>query len=103
MSWNVSKPRIACVASSAAAARAAQAELAARYELIAPGNCEVRVALGAEEALRFGEERLLGTVAVFIEKPLQHVEKLVHRHPVRDAARRVNRDARADGRAHEPE
>jgi hypothetical protein len=31
MSWDVSKPRIACVASSAAAARTAQADLAARY------------------------------------------------------------------------
>ena len=33
MSWNGSKPRIACVASNTAAARTAQADLATRYDL----------------------------------------------------------------------
>jgi NAD+ kinase len=43
--------RIACVASSSAAARAAQAELAARYELVDPGDCDVVVALGGDGLL----------------------------------------------------
>jgi NAD+ kinase len=51
MSWNASKPRIACVASSVAAARAAQADLAARYDLVDPGDCEVIVALGGDGLL----------------------------------------------------
>jgi NAD+ kinase len=51
MSWGGSKPRIACVASSSAPARAAQAELAARYELVDPGDCEVIVALGGDGLL----------------------------------------------------
>jgi NAD+ kinase len=51
MSWSAAKPRIACVASSAAAARAAQADLAARYELVDPGDCDVIVALGGDGLL----------------------------------------------------
>jgi NAD+ kinase len=51
MSWVGSKPRIACVASSAAPARAAQADLAARYELVDPGDCDVIVALGGDGLL----------------------------------------------------
>jgi hypothetical protein len=51
MSSVASWPRIACVASSAAAARAAQADLAARYELVDPGDCEVIVALGGDGLL----------------------------------------------------
>jgi len=51
MSWNAAKPRIACVASSAAAARAAQADLAARYDLVDPGDCDVIVALGGDGLL----------------------------------------------------
>jgi NAD+ kinase len=51
MSWNASKPRIACVASSSAAARAAQADLAARYDLVDPGDCDVIVALGGDGLL----------------------------------------------------
>jgi hypothetical protein len=42
MSWSAAKPHIACVASSSPAARAAQADLAARYDLVAPGDCDVR-------------------------------------------------------------
>src|SRR5688572_25777510 len=51
MSRNSSKPRIACVASSSAAARAAQTELAARYQLVDPGDCDVIVALGGDGLL----------------------------------------------------
>jgi len=51
MSWVTSKPRIACVASSAAPARAAQTELAARYDLVDPGDCDVIVALGGDGLL----------------------------------------------------
>ena len=51
MSWNASKLRVACVASSAAAARAAQADLAARYDLVDPGDCDVIVALGGDGLL----------------------------------------------------
>src|SRR5918996_6231104 len=51
MSWNASKPRIACVASSAAAARTAQADLAARYDLVDPDDCDVIVALGGDGLL----------------------------------------------------
>jgi NAD+ kinase len=51
VSWVAAKPRIACVASSAAAARAAQADLAARYDLVDPGDCEVIVALGGDGLL----------------------------------------------------
>jgi NAD+ kinase len=51
MSWVGSKPRIACVASSSAPAQAAQAELAARYELVDPGDCDVIVALGGDGLL----------------------------------------------------
>jgi NAD+ kinase len=46
MSWVAAKPRIACVA-----ARAAQAELAARYDLVDPGDCDVIVALGGDGLL----------------------------------------------------
>jgi NAD+ kinase len=46
-----SKPRIACVASSSGRARAAQAELAARYDLVDPGDCDVIVALGGDGLL----------------------------------------------------
>jgi NAD+ kinase len=45
------KPRIACVASSSAPARAAQADLAARYDLVDPGDCDVIVALGGDGLL----------------------------------------------------
>jgi NAD+ kinase len=51
VSWIGSKPRIACVASSAAAARAAGADLAARYDLVHPGDCDVIVALGGDGLL----------------------------------------------------
>src|SRR5512133_4124314 len=51
MSWIGSKPRLACVASSAAAARTAQADLAARYDLVDPGDCDVIVALGGDGLL----------------------------------------------------
>jgi NAD+ kinase len=51
VSWVGSKPRIACVASSSAAARAAQAELAARDDLVDPGDCDVIVALGGDGLL----------------------------------------------------
>src|SRR6058998_3864640 len=51
MSWVASKPRIACVASSSAAARAARADLAARYDLVDPGDCDVIVALGGDGLL----------------------------------------------------
>src|SRR5512132_2006702 len=51
MSWIGSKPRLACVASSSAAARTAQADLAARYDLVDPGDCEVIVALGGDGLL----------------------------------------------------
>jgi NAD+ kinase len=51
MSWVGSKPRIACVASSSAVARAAQADLAARYDLVDPSDCEVIVALGGDGLL----------------------------------------------------
>src|SRR5918992_416023 len=51
MSWVGSKPRLACVASSSAAARAAQADLAARYDLVDPGDCDVVVALGGDGLL----------------------------------------------------
>ena len=51
MSWDASKPRIACVASSAAAAPTAQADLAARYDLVDPGDCDVIVALGGDGLL----------------------------------------------------
>jgi NAD+ kinase len=47
----VVEPRIACVSSSAAAARAAQAELAARYDLVDPDECDVIVALGGDGLL----------------------------------------------------
>src|SRR5215217_2715812 len=51
MSRNASKPHIACVASSAVAARTAQADLAARYDLVDPGDCDVIVALGGDGLL----------------------------------------------------
>src|SRR4029453_11031868 len=51
MSWIESKPRIACVSSSSAAARAAQADLAASYDLVDPGDCDVIVALGGDGLL----------------------------------------------------
>jgi NAD+ kinase len=51
MSWIGAKPRIACVASSAPAARAARADLAARYDLVDPGDCDVIVALGGDGLL----------------------------------------------------
>jgi NAD+ kinase len=51
VSWVGSKPRIACVASSSALARAAQAELAARYDLADPDDCDVIVALGGDGLL----------------------------------------------------
>jgi NAD+ kinase len=51
MSWVGSKPRIACVASDSAPARAAQADLAARYDLVDPHDCDVIVALGGDGLL----------------------------------------------------
>jgi NAD+ kinase len=51
VSWAGSKPRIACVASNSATARTAQAELAARYDLVDPGDCDVIVALGGDGLL----------------------------------------------------
>jgi NAD+ kinase len=51
MSWVGSKPRIACVASDSAAAQAAQADLAARYDLVDPDDCDVIVALGGDGLL----------------------------------------------------
>jgi NAD+ kinase len=59
MSSVASKPRIACVASSSAAARAAQAELAARYQLVDPGDCDVVVALGGDGLLLHAIHELL--------------------------------------------
>jgi NAD+ kinase len=46
-----SKPRLACVASSSASARAALTELAACYDLVDPDDCEVIVALGGDGLL----------------------------------------------------
>ena len=51
MSWVGSKPRIACVASDSAPAQAALADLAARYDLADPGDCDVIVALGGDGLL----------------------------------------------------
>ena len=51
MSSVVAKPRIACVASDSAQARAAQAELAARYDLVDPDDSDVIVALGGDGLL----------------------------------------------------
>jgi NAD+ kinase len=51
MSWSAAKPRIACVASSSAPARAAQAELTTRYELVDLDDCDVIVALGGDGLL----------------------------------------------------
>ena len=51
MSWGGSKPRLACVASSSAPARAALTDLAARYGLVDPGDCDVIVALGGDGLL----------------------------------------------------
>jgi NAD+ kinase len=51
MSWMPATPRIACVASSSAPARAAEADLAARYDLVDPGDCDVIVALGGDGLL----------------------------------------------------
>jgi NAD+ kinase len=51
MTWVGSKPRIACVASDSAPARAAQADLAARYDLVDPIDCDVIVALGGDGLL----------------------------------------------------
>jgi NAD+ kinase len=51
MSLVVAKPRIACVASDSVQARAAQAELAARYDLVDPDKCDVIVALGGDGLL----------------------------------------------------
>jgi NAD+ kinase len=51
MSRDASKPRIACVASDSVQARAAQADLAARYDLVDPGDCDVIVALGGDGLL----------------------------------------------------
>jgi NAD+ kinase len=59
MSTVASEPRIACVASSSAAARAAQAELAARYELVDPDDCDVIVALGGDGLLLHAIHELL--------------------------------------------
>jgi NAD+ kinase len=46
-----STPRIACVASNSAPGRAAQADLAARYDLVDPDKCDVIVALGGDGLL----------------------------------------------------
>src|SRR4029450_13305594 len=51
MSSVVAKPRIACVASDSVQARAAQAELTARYDLVDFDGCEVIVALGGDGLL----------------------------------------------------
>ena len=51
MSRSAAKPRIACVASNSPAARAAQADLAARYDLADPDDCDVIVALGGDGLL----------------------------------------------------
>ena len=51
MSLVVAKPRIACVASDSVQAWAAQAELAARYDLVDPDDCDVIVALGGDGLL----------------------------------------------------
>jgi NAD+ kinase len=51
MPWVGTKPRIACVASNAASARAGVVELAARYDLVDPGDCDVIVALGGDGLL----------------------------------------------------
>jgi NAD+ kinase len=44
-------PRIACVASSSERAQAGRAELASRYDLVAPEDCTVIVALGGDGLL----------------------------------------------------
>jgi NAD+ kinase len=51
MSWVGSNPRIACVASDSAPARAAQADLAARYDLVDLDDGDVIVALGGDGLL----------------------------------------------------
>jgi NAD+ kinase len=51
MSSMAAKPRLACVASDSVQARAAQAELAARYDLVDPDKCDVIVALGGDGLL----------------------------------------------------
>jgi NAD+ kinase len=51
MSRVASQPRIACVASSSTPARAAVAELAVRYVVVDPGDCDVIVALGGDGLL----------------------------------------------------
>jgi NAD+ kinase len=51
MSSVVAKPRIACVASDSVQARAAQAELTARYDLVDFDKCDVIVALGGDGLL----------------------------------------------------
>src|SRR5919108_249673 len=45
------KPHLACVASSSAPARAALTDLATRYDLVDPGDCDVIVALGGDGLL----------------------------------------------------
>ena len=51
MSWVAAKPRLACVASSSPPARADLADIAIRYDLVDPGDCDVIVALGGDGLL----------------------------------------------------
>src|SRR5919206_337813 len=51
MSSVPAKPRLACVASDSVQAGAAQAEHAARYDLVEPDECDVIVALGGDGLL----------------------------------------------------
>jgi NAD+ kinase len=51
MSWVAAKPRLACVASNSPPARAALADIATRYDLVDPGDCDVIVALGGDGLL----------------------------------------------------
>src|SRR4029453_3922832 len=108
MSGNSPNPRIAGVASTSAAARAAQAELAAHYQLVGPGDCDVIVALGGDglpphpnhEPLQlgrpiFGMNR--GTVGFLMNqyRPDGLLERIVAAtpitvHPLRMAATHTN-------------
>jgi NAD+ kinase len=69
MSWVAAKPRLACVASSSPPARAAQADIATRYDLVDPGDCDVIVALGGDGLL----ERVAAAIPITV-------------HPLRMAA-----------------
>jgi hypothetical protein len=89
-------PRLACVASSSAAARTAQADLAARYDLVDPDDCDVIVALGGDGLLLHTiHERLqLGRVLL----PPGHLAGLTATSQVLGSAVAVCDDARCGWR-----